>query len=63
MRGDEKNIKGEPGVGDEGLWDRHKLLLHIVGGERQRPRLPKPAKGRRNFGWSSLHAGFIYWLL
>ena len=47
-RGDEKDNEGEPGVGDPGLGDRHKLLLHIFRGERQRPRLPEPKKGRRD---------------
>ena len=52
-----QNIKGEPGVGDPGLWDRHKLLLHIFRGERQGERLPEPKKGRTDVGWSSLNAG------
>ena len=52
-----QNIKGEPGVGDPGLWDRHKLLLHIFRGERQGERLPEPKKGRTDVRWSSLNAG------
>ena len=48
--------EGEPGVGDPGLWDRHKFLLHIFGGERQRPRLPKPKKGRRDVPFKILAA-------
>ena len=46
-RGYEKCIKGEPGVGDPGLWDRHKLLLHLLRGERSRSGLPQPSEGKR----------------
>ena len=46
-RGYEKCIKGEPGVGNPGLWDRHKLLLHLLRGERSRSRLPQPSEGKR----------------
>lgn len=47
MRGYEKCIKGEPGVGNPGLWDRHKFLLHLLRGKRSRSGLPQPSEGKR----------------
>ena len=44
------HIKGEPGVGDPGLRDRHKLVLHIFRGECQGP-WTKPKKGRTLFSY------------